>query len=214
MQNSKNRYEMDSLELALRHIAQLFNLDAERLIAFADEDTVGGYDTTWPTGSVWVVEGKVLYALVRYARPNYLLELGTYHGCSATHIASAIAKNGHGLLTCVDNEALGAKIGDLIPLNLHEWIEFINADMREFVKETQMTYDFIFEDGSHNYEDVRDTWTYLRGLLRPRGFLCAHDTMHFGVGEAIQRGLLEAGMVDMHHWLIAPSDCGIGVWHE
>ena len=74
---------------ALRAIAQQFDLPGHELIAYAAEDPHDGWDLgkgSWVSGSVWTVEGKVLYAMVRALKPQEVIEFGTAQGCSSTHI--------------------------------------------------------------------------------------------------------------------------------
>src|SRR5688572_30441821 len=114
MVNEKSQHSSIDLNDALDSIATAFHFDADALISYAALDPHGGYhdkyDDGFPTGSVWRVEGQILYALVRAMMSTRtdrlffrLLELGTHHGCSATHIAQAIHDGGGaGKLTCVD----------------------------------------------------------------------------------------------------------------
>src|SRR3990167_10454525 len=111
------------LHSALEQIASAYSLDANALIAYAAEDLETGWDHgegEWPTGSIWQVEGQVLYALVRALKPARVLELGTWYGCSATHILQALEANGYGALLVLDNHVQGgpAAIGDMIPEGL------------------------------------------------------------------------------------------------
>lgn len=180
-----------SLNTALMHIASRFGLDAVDLAEFVLEDDIGGYhpdpaQAKWPIGSIWHVEGQILYALVRALKPRHVLELGTYHGCSATHIAAALRKNGDGgLLTCVDNghDARGQfKIGHLIPDELQSYVLVIDQDLAVFTEDTRQTFDFIFEDAFHSPEQVEAVWRQMPRLLNPGGVAVSHDACHFIVG--------------------------------
>jgi hypothetical protein len=49
--------------------------DPQELIGYAAEDTLGGYhwderQRQFPSGSLWQVEGQMLYALVRWLKPD------------------------------------------------------------------------------------------------------------------------------------------------
>lgn len=212
-----------SLSQALQQIAEYIKVDPVDLHQYALEDTIGGFHADeslrkWPTGSLWAVEGQVLYALVRALKPRRVLELGTYHGCSATHIASALKANGGGELVCVDNgvDAPNApSIGYLIPDNLLDYISLANQDILEFLKRDDLKangFDFIFEDGMHNPEQIGLTWEKAGGnLLMGTGVIVSHDACHFLVGNQVQDSIRTAGINDFQTYLIAPSDCGLAI---
>src|SRR5258708_6162960 len=67
-----------NLNLALEKIGQQLGVNTNDMIAYAQEDSIGGFDLgkgTWPMGSVWGDEGKYLYAIIRAMRPARVLEL-------------------------------------------------------------------------------------------------------------------------------------------
>ena len=91
-----------ALQNTLAAIAADWGFDADALIAYADEDEIGGYPERWPGGSLWSVEGQTLYALTRALKPARVVEFGTWQGCSGSHLAAALVANEHGTLVCVD----------------------------------------------------------------------------------------------------------------
>lgn len=207
-------------------IADQLGLDPTELELYANEDLIGGYDADpsqakWPVGSIWSVEGQTLYALVRALKPATVLELGTYHGCSATHLGAALKANEKGTLVCVDNgvDAPGApEIGHLIYDELRDVMTLIDMDIVEYAQTTTRTYDFIFEDGSHTAAQVEAIWTEaVSGLLNPGGVMVSHDAMHFIVGadviDGIAAGLKSVPFLEVPRtYLTEPSDCGICLW--
>lgn len=211
-----------SLPNALAKIAARFDLPSDDLTAYATEDDHTGWDQgagDWPTGSLWRVEGQVLYALIRALKPATVLELGTWHGCSATHMLAALARNGHAAtLTSVDNniEVTGqpSVIGEMIPDPLRERWQSVHDDILHFVTTTDQTYDFIFEDGFHDTPQVTAVWQAAQRLLNPGGFIVSHDAMHFIVGEGIRAGIAAAGVDDVLCLDVKPSDCGLAVWKK
>lgn len=186
--------------------------------AHLDEDAIGGYHPDpalrkWPVGSMFEVEGKVLYALVRTLKPRRVLELGRRFGCSTTHIAAALAKNGAGKVVSVDSNVHG-DTELLIPDDLYSRIELVNGDAFEYLRTHDESFDLIFEDLDHD----RNTTAVIardakNGRLKAGGLLIVHDTMHFLVGEALRAGLRDAG-IEARHYLIEPSDCGLAVWRR
>ena len=51
---------------------------------------------SWPGGSVWEEEGRLLYGLVRALKPEVIVEIGSLVGCSTSHLALACRRNGRG----------------------------------------------------------------------------------------------------------------------
>lgn len=203
------------LDDALTEIAAFLDLNPLTLIQYADEDALGGYDpdpalAAFPGGSLWAVEGKVLYALTRAQRPQHALELGTWHGASSTHILEAQARNQYGALYSVDHWE-GA--GTLVPERLHDWWTLTYMEAVQYI-ETKLhrgKISFVFEDCIHSESEVYAIVTALKPKLRSGAVVVHHDSEHGDDGEQIRRALDRAG-VNYKSWLINPSDCGIAIW--
>lgn len=204
------------LHSALAQLAERYGLDAAALIAYAAEDPHTGFQSGWPTGSIWQVEGQVLYSLVRALKPAAVLELGTWYGCSATHILQALADNHRGALVAVDNHIQGgpAAIGDMIPDGLRGRFTYQSQDIMEYVTTTDAQFDFIFEDGMHDRAQVATVWSAAQRILAPGGLMISHDATHFVVGADVQRGMAQAGITDAMFLSIEPADCGLAVWRK
>ena len=210
-----------SLPNALHTLSSAYDLPLVDLLDYANEDPHDGWDHgagSWPTGSIWKVEGVVLYALIRALKPASVLELGTWHGCSATHMLEAVKRNDNGAkVTSVDNHYQaqsqgGAAIGGMIPDPLRDCWVYENADILEFMQAEQGHYDFIFEDGFHDPAQVEAVWREGQRVLSPGGVMVSHDALHHLVGNDVQAGMMAAGISDPLLLKIAPSDCGLAVW--
>lgn len=217
----------DSARSELMLLAVQNGYNANELVQYIDEDHVGGYHVqaalaTWPSGSVWESEGQMLYALVRYLKPEHVVEIGCLYGCSTTHIASALLKNGSGWVTSVDNGANGQR-GELIPLDKREVIKLVNGDGGDYLEGlADNSVDFIFEDAGHGEEDVYRFTVLAMRKLKPGGLLINHDAMHdlayYGDGnkvpaddgQKIRAGLTRAG-VQFQTYKPHESDCGFAV---
>lgn len=207
---------MTALGQALHEIEILFHIKEGVLASFSLEDDLGGYDPNpmyrqWPVGSMFAVEGKVLYALIRALKPKRVLELGRRFGCSTTHIAAALAANGAGKVVSVDNNVHG-DTELLIPKRLYSRIELVNGDAFAYLRTHDESFDLIFEDLDHDRATTAAIAKDAKnGRLKAGGLLIVHDTMHFLVGEALRAGLQDAG-IDAQHYLIEPADTGFGIW--
>jgi predicted O-methyltransferase YrrM len=223
---TKPRYDGIDIHSALDSIGSAFGFDADTLIDYAALDPHGGYHPKeggdgFPIGSIWRVEGQILYALVRalaeQTRNIICLELGTHRGCSATHIAQAIEDAGNGgMVVGVD---LNGAAGDLIPAHLRHRVELMNVDMFKYLPQQKpATFDFILEDGSHGADDVAKVWNAAHTLLKPGGLILSHDAEHFVVGADVREGIARAGyfgvMPPARTYLIEPSDCGFAIWRK
>jgi len=212
-----------NLKSALSRIAYAFNLNPLELDMASHEDPHGGYhaayDDGFPVGSMWRVEGQFLYALIRALTPISVLELGTSHGCSATHILQALTDNGVGTLECIDNRSQVSVIGDMIPnhLRLH-LAPIVPATLEQIIEisiEDNETFDVIFEDAMHTVEQVELVWKNADRLLNPGGVIISHDAMHAIAGPVVQEGIARAGYAKKAvSVLIEPADCGFAVWRK
>lgn len=208
-----------NLHDALKRAAAQLNLDPAMLCHYPTEDPHGGYASThddgFPVGSTWRVEGQFLYSLVRALRPTRVLEIGTWHGCGATHILQALHDTGgEGWMNSVDCgiEISIDAVGDMIPDELrYRWV-LDKTTIEEFVA-TRFSagYDFIFEDAMHSPEQVEFIWSHIPKLLKPGGVIISHDAAHHLVGVNVRAGIQRAGY-NATIYAIDPADCGLAVY--
>lgn len=192
------------------------------LSEYAAHDPHGGYhadyDDGFPSGSLWRVEGQFLYSLVRLLKPASVLELGTWHGASATHILQGLKDNGGGGLDYVDNRAYGdIVIGGMIPKDLLGYAMPHATSLEKAIEDGikyKRKYDFIFEDAMHTAEQVEFVWRAADRLLNPGGVIISHDAMHPIAGPIVRAGITAAGFEDAHTILLSPSDCGFAYWQK
>ncbi len=220
-----------SLDYTLNAISHVFHiLTPFDVIPYAYQDPHGGYHSDhadgFPIGSMWRVEGQMLYALIRALKPQSVLELGTSRGCSATHMLQALRDNGSGILDCVDNGSQVASIGDMIPIELCMNAFVHRTNVEEFIPlilSEGRTYDFILEDAMHSIEQVQLVWENADKLLNRGGMIVSHDACHAIVGPDVQRGIAAAGYLEGGGWgggnsvmnvLIEPADCGFALWRK
>lgn len=201
-----------NLNDALAQIAGLYDLDTNDLIAYAAEDEVGGFnfDETlrkWQVGSIWEVEGKILYALIRTLKPKYCVEIGSWLGCSSHHIAEALLRNGSGKLTCVDLVFRFEPPGRYANV-----VKYVQADLFTW-KMPQQRIDFLFEDAAHSTEQVAHVWSEFAKNAKLGAMIVSHDAKHYLVGEQVRAGI-EQVTEDYQAFLVEPSDCGLALWRK
>lgn len=141
------------------------------------------------------LEAEITYLLLREARPETVVEIGTFHGWSTTWILQALRDNGTGHLhsyDITDNVVRG------VPdqLSTGRWT-FTQGDARENLEKIPDTADFLFIDAAHSARFAR--W-YLQNLfprMTPGIPVCVHDVFHgrralpFTEGAVVLRWLAE-----------------------
>lgn len=218
-----------NLNDVLSLIAAQIHADPQELIAYANEDNIGGYDIDefnrmFPMGSLWAPEGQILYALTRWRKPAVVVEIGGWAGCSATHFATAIKANGFGKVISVDSGIGGQEHGKLIPPHLRDVVELVNSEGGAWLQSVEAGgFGLIFEDADHSVELVQRLSALAALRLAPGGILANHDAGHdfawvgnpkyqiaSDVGQAVRIGLERAGIYSTAY-LAEPSDCGLAV---
>lgn len=206
-----------NLHQTLDAIAVQLNLDPRLLKSYADEDiSLAGYHPNdqpnkWPMGSIFEVEGQILYALTRALQPELVVELGTFYGCSTSHFLLALSKNGHGELITVDNGKSGGWF-TLNPGDMQDRFTAINADALEWVHRDmpQGRVGLLFEDMIHRVDTTETIW---RGALEnclSGAVIISHDAAHFNVGREVKAGIARAGG-SAQVYLTEPSQCGLAI---
>jgi len=206
-----------NLHDTFQRIANYLDIDADLLRSAAELDPHNGWDNgagDWPCGSLWSVEGKVLFALAATQQSDLpLVELGTHYGAGATHLAETLYHNDHeGTLYCID---VWEGAGQLVPPYLQPLIEqhFRNA-LEWLAEQPDESLRLIFEDIDHSAESCAAIGKLAQQKLCPGGILLSHDAAHPLVGKAVQDGYAQAGLSDAITVLTEPSDCGLLIWRK
>lgn len=211
-------------------IAAQIKCDAKELIDYSNEDQLGGYHwnsalATFKQGSCFGVEGQTLYALIRWLKPDVVAELGGWAGCSGSHIAAALIKNGKGKLYSVDNEVGGQPHGVDMSEIYRQVTTLVRANAQDWLAEQpDESIDFIFEDADHSIELVAELTRLALRKLKPGTLLVNHDASHDEyfdgegrhyvdperTGYKVRTGL-ELGGAYFRNYLAEPSDCGLAI---
>lgn len=207
-----------NLQQFFEKIGGQLGLNPDELLAYAQEDALGGYHTNptfakWPASSVWEVEGKSLYALVRALKPKHMLEIGVgISGCSTTHILLAMRVNRSGHLTSLD---LDPNVGKYIPAMLKDRWTFKLGLAEELIpahqlwQHTNEPITLVYEDSSHELINTTEVLSAVRDHLSDTTrLLISHDGMHYRVGVNVRGAYKATFGVEPQTALIEPSDCG------
>jgi predicted O-methyltransferase YrrM len=156
-----------------------------------------------------------LYAAIRAARPEVVVETGTAAGASATYILEALERNGQGCLYSVDVEHRDRLSGRLIPEHLRPRVHIRTGDslsvLPELLKEAG-NVDFFLHDSLHTYVHMMAEYEMVYHHMKHGGVICSHDVLltnawkHF-----IKRYRLDRwGMVKNLGMCLIESEMGYG----
>lgn len=124
------------------------------------------------------LQGRVLKMLTAMVAPHRVLEIGTYAGYSALCIAEALPEGGHLDTVEIDDEMedfiriqfAAADAGNRITLHI--------GDFSAIAPTLTPGYDMAYMDA--NKRTYLDTFTLVRRLVRPGGFIIADNTLWGG----------------------------------
>ena len=108
--------------------------------------------------------GRLLYALVRAARPATVVEFGMSFGISAIHLAAAVRDNGRGRVITTELSAskVAAAKATFAQTGLDEFITVLEGDALTTLPTTSGPVDFVLLDG------WKELYVPVIKLLEPR----------------------------------------------
>ena len=197
---------MPTLREAVFQWAYEFELDTKEMLDYALQDSLGGEDTgNWPAGSIWSCDGQMLYALIRAARIEDVLEFGTGHGCSTAHIAKALHDNGRGAIITLDKPDSVDLISYHVPEPYNTRVMRVLEDGLSWVRRSGGQFDLVFEDGPHTSEFTKGAIESSLPHLRPGGFVIVHD-VYGPHGHQVWPGF-RAALPDAKRIAVGPRYC-------
>lgn len=108
--------------------------------------------------------GRLLYSLVRAARPTIVVEFGMSFGVSALHLAAAVRDNGAGrvVTTELSEKKVAASRAVFAETGLDDLITVLEGDATETLTDLAGPVDFVLLDG------WKDLYLPVLRLLEPR----------------------------------------------
>jgi predicted O-methyltransferase YrrM len=142
--------------------------------------------------SISVLEFSCLILLMHQARAKRVFEFGTFKGISITQLALNLPADAQIYTLDLPDESLATALsiadpedaaiareagkGSLVPAALRPRIQFLQQDSATFdEKPFAGTMDFIFVDGAHNYDYVKNDSEKGWRMLRSGGIIAWHD---------------------------------------
>ena len=126
--------------------------------------------------------GRLLYFLVKFSRPDIVVETGVANGFSSSYILLALDSLNKGKLISIDYLVMPwhtkQKVGQAIPKPLRKWHELIIGNsMTELEKLKNKTkyFDIFMHDSSHTYKHMMNEYQIVWPHLKNGGFLLSDD---------------------------------------
>ncbi|MGH3182341.1 MAG: O-methyltransferase [Streptosporangiaceae bacterium] len=121
--------------------------------------------------------GRLLYALIRAARPSTVVEFGTSFGISTIHLAAAARDNGAGHVISTElNAAKAARArANLAEAGLSDWVTILEGDARQTLATVDAPVGFVLLDGWKNL--YLPVLRLLEPRLPPGALVLADDTV-------------------------------------
>ena len=147
---------------------------------FSETETVI-YNTAASRRSlISAASAALIYTLVRNAKPQHVVEIGTYHGGTAEVICQALHENGSGILHLVDafDYPSAVAIFELWPQELRRHLELYSMYSMDFyyrLNARGIRPEIAIVDGDHSYQAALFDIQSLAKSLTRRGFLLIHD---------------------------------------
>jgi len=206
---------VSDLKSVMEAIAAYLGEDAEELYVLAQKDQHTGWDFDlgdWPCGSLHRPEGQILYVLTRLLK-TAPVEIGSWHGCSATHMAEALRDER--LNERVRSVDLNGMIQDRIPGYLRNYISANAADGHDYLNALDDESELlIYEDAGHDREGTAQFWREGLQKLAPGGIMVSHDPENALVGPSVVAGVEDAGITNYLIVRVPPSDCGLILYRK
>ena len=157
--------------------------------------------------SISLLEFTALLLLLKRANSKRVFEFGTFKGISITQLALNLPPESEIYTLDLPDESLNTQFatdpedaaiagetgkGSLVPAALRPRIRFLQSDSAKF-DESPFTgkMDFVFVDGAHNFDYVKNDSEKGWRMLRPGGIIAWHDCRHQDPG--VVRYLLQSG---------------------
>ena len=142
----------------------------------------------------WQAEFEVLLELYRRFNPEYVLEIGTYHGGTLYHWLQNSTPGAH--IVTVDSYAVGVDNRHLYdgwnPGDVDLTVIEGDSAAVETIEQVRALgpYDFVFIDAGHYLPEVTRDWNNFRPMVKPGGVLVLHDILTHPAWPSIEVGQL------------------------
>ena len=202
-----------SYEEVAKEIGARTNTNPGFVLELMLSDNIGGHafddvnqkNKNWPPRSMHESEGRVLHALVRITKPEVAVEIGTWRGCSASHIASALYQNNFGTLHAIDPDM---DLSEVDP----KYLKHIEQHKISCFKwNPPSDIDFMLEDGVHCPGFTESVWTRFAPYMRKGSIGASHDIFFEHYVYFLEQEFRKVLGDNYIRIQIPPSPCGIAI---
>jgi predicted O-methyltransferase YrrM len=137
---------------------------------------------------IWHRQGEVMYKLYVETKPRASLEIGLAFGFSTLYFGAALAKNETGCHIAIDpfQHSHWHDIGLQQMRTTQLPMTFIDATATDALADLQgKTFDYVFIDGNHCFDDVLCDFTNYARLLNINGLILLDDMWMPSVQTAV-----------------------------
>lgn len=147
---------------------------------------------------------KILYWLIRSHNYKDILELGTFMGHTAYWwVKSAKETKGHVVTIDFKQRLKGLNIDHL---------SAVESTTDAFFASNKRTFDFIYVDAGHTYEEAKKDILNAHSILKPGGAIAVHDTGYSDPPACeVDRALEDAKKIIGGEWIHLKQGKGISI---
>jgi predicted O-methyltransferase YrrM len=135
----------------------------------------------------------MLYGLVRWLRPETVVEVGSYHGFTALHLLQALEDNDRGQLFCIDDYSLADSTATIHnaaqECGLGHRLRLVSGNSREV--EWPRRIDLAYIDGDHSLDGCLADCN--KAIERGATCIAIHDTVSWWGPRDYVEMMREAG---------------------
>ncbi len=157
IQSQLNQFKLDTAQLdQLWDMPESVMKIIDRIYAYEEQQAQGQKQAQSPAEKfqfirAWPLEkpsGILLYLLVRYLKPHFILECGTSFGISGLFLASALQQNNSGQLITVEVSKLkhAAAWTNFQAAAVHNYVKQEKVALDQYLKHNQQKFDLVFLD--------------------------------------------------------------------
>lgn len=170
LENALSALDRNRLKLPILSLSAYFPTFNERPVSFYEVPT-GPWSS--PIGDV-----LLLAKIVACAEPRTLMEVGSFRGYTALTLARHMRDDAK--LVTVDRYPEHGEVYRNTEIASRIERRVTQIESIAFSQDTPGSYDFIFLDAGHQYEEVKNDTEILLPLLSPTGFFLWHDYANWG----------------------------------
>jgi predicted O-methyltransferase YrrM len=182
------------------------------LSLYRGEPQLGNEGKLYPTDPITGIDapsGMWLYEEYRRVAPRASLEIGMAYGCSTLFFLAAIAKIGAGAHTAIDPyerdywNSIGLEKVRQVGSNAFQFIRETDVHAAADLHRAGKSFDFIFIDGSHRFDDAFVDFTLFAPLLNNGGRILFDDVWMPSIRATLS--FIQTNRADFKHIPVPPG---------